>query len=437
MKRIAIFASIACTAFAAGPPTYTEHIAPIVFNQCASCHRPGEAGPFPLLSYQDVKKRGQLIADVTQKRYMPPWHAAPGYGDFIGEHRLTDEQIATIRQWVAAGMPEGDPRKLPVAPKFPDGWQLGKPDLVLTMTTPFELPASGADIYRNFTIPMDVPENKWVKAVEFRPSARKAVHHALFFMDTTGASRQHDGEGGKPGYNGGLDGTRFAKSGPLGGWAVGANPHFLPAGLALPLYKGADFVLQIHFHLSGKPETERSTIGLYFADKAPDRMIAGVQLPAVFGVGAGIDIPAGEKAFQIKDSFTLPIDVEGLSIGGHAHYLAKDMQAIATLPDGSKQWLLWIKDWDFSWQDRYQYKNPIPLPKGTRIDVQITYDNSAENPHNPSSPPKRVKWGEQSFDEMGSMTLQVVPANQSEYKILMGALQERRVEAIKSAARQR
>jgi hypothetical protein len=437
MKLLAIFASIACTAFAAGPPTYTEHIAPIVFNQCASCHRPGEAGPFSLLSYQDVKKRGQLIADVTQKRYMPPWHAAPGYGDFIGEHRLTDEQIATIKQWVAAGMPEGDPKKLPVAPKFPDGWQLGKPDLVLTMTEPFELPASGADIYRNFTIPMDVPENKWVKAIEFRPSARKAVHHALFFMDTTGASRQHDGEGGKPGYNGGLDGTRFAKSGPLGGWAVGANPHFLPAGLALPLYKGADFVLQIHFHLSGKPETERSTIGLYFADKAPERMIAGVQLPAVFGVGAGIDIPAGEKAFQIKDSFTLPIDVEGLSIGGHAHYLAKDMQAIATLPDGSKQWLLWIKNWDFSWQDRYQYKQPIPLPKGTRIDVQITYDNSAENPHNPSSPPKRVKWGEQSFDEMGSMTLQVVPAKQSDYKILTDALQERRVEAIKSAARPR
>lgn len=437
MKRLAIFAAIACTAFAAGPPTYTEHIAPIVFNQCASCHRPGEAGPFPLLSYQDVRKRGQLIADVTQKRYMPPWHAAPGYGDFAGEHRLTDEQIATIKQWVAAGMPEGDPKKLPAAPKFPDGWQLGKPDLVLTMTEPFEVPASGPDIYRNFTIPMDIPENKWVRAVEFRPGARKVVHHALFFMDTTGASRQHDGEGGKPGYNGGLDGTRYAKSGALGGWAVGANPQFLPAGLALPLHKGADFVLQLHFHLSGKPESERSTIGLYFADKAPERMIAGVQLPAVFGVGAGIDIPAGEKAFQIKDSFTLPIDVEGLSIGGHAHYLAKDMQAIATLPDGGKQWLLWIKDWDFSWQDRYQYKNPVPLPKGTRIDVQITYDNSAENPHNPSSPPRRVKWGEQSFDEMGSLTLQVVPVNQSEYKILAGALQERRVEAIRNAARQR
>jgi hypothetical protein len=166
-------------------------------------------------------------------------------------------------------------------------------------------------------------------------------------------------------------------------------------------------------------------------------MLAGIQVPAVFGVGMGIDIPAGEKAYTIKDSFTLPIDVEGLAIGGHAHYICKDMQATATLPDGTKQWLLWIKDWDFSWQDQYQYKKPMPLPKGTRIDVAITYDNSADNPHNPSHPPKRVKWGEQSFDEMGSVTLQVVPARQSEFATLMTALQQKRNEASANAFRRR
>jgi len=434
MKRFIVFLAVAAACLAAGKPkTFSEDIAPIVFNKCASCHRPGEAGPFALLSYQDVKKRGALIANVTQSRYMPPWHAAPGYGDFIGEHRLTDEQIAAIKQWVDAGMPEGDPKKLPALPKFTEGWQLGTPDLVVKMPQPFELPASGPDVYRNFTIPMNIPATKWVRAVEYRPSARKAVHHALFFLDTAGTSRQHDGEGGKPGYNGGLDGTRFAKSGRLGGWAVGGNPHFLPAGLAIPLLAGSDLVLQVHFHLSGKPETEQSTVGLYFADKAPTRMIAPVQLPPAFGLGAGIDIPAGEKAFQIKDSFMLPIDVEGLQVGAHAHYLAKDMQMTATLPDGSKKWLLWIKDWDFSWQDQYQYKDPVPLPKGTRIDVAITYDNSAENPHNPSSPPKRVQWGEQSFDEMGSITLQVVPVRQSEYKLLTAASQEKRADAIRKA----
>jgi hypothetical protein len=417
--------------------TFSEHIAPIVFNNCTSCHRPGEAAPFALMSYQDVKKRGPLIAAVTQSRYMPPWHAAPGYGDFIEAHRITDEQIGMIKLWVESGMPEGDPAKLPAVPEFPEGWQLGKPDMVLTMTEPFEVPASGPDIYRNFTIPMNILENKWVRAVEYRPSARKVVHHSLFFLDTTGESRKHDGEGGQPGYNGGLDGTRFAKSGRLGGWAVGGNPHFLPNGLAFPLPKGSDFVLQIHFHLTGKAEKEHSTIGLYFADKAPEKMLAGIQVPAVFGVGMGIDIPAGEKAYTIKDSFTLPIDVEGLAIGGHAHYICKDMQATATLPDGTKQWLLWIKDWDFSWQDQYQYKKPMPLPKGTRIDVAITYDNSADNPHNPSHPPKRVKWGEQSFDEMGSVTLQVVPARQSEFATLMTALQQKRNEAIANAFRRR
>jgi hypothetical protein len=416
-------------------PTFTEQIAPIVFNHCASCHRPGEAAPFALMSYQDVRKRGALIAAVTGTRYMPPWHAAPGYGDFIDVHRLTDAQISTIKQWVEGGMPEGDPAKLPALPKFTEGWQLGRPDMVLTMTEPFEVPASGPDIYRNFTIPMNIPETKWVRAIEFRPSARKAVHHSLFFADTTGESRQHDGEGGQPGYNGGLDGTRFAKSGRLGGWAVGANPHLLPAGLAYPLPKGSDFVLQIHFHLSGKAEKEQSTIGIYLADKAPERMIAGVQVPAVFGFGMGLDIPAGENAYTMKDSFTLPIDVEGIAVTGHAHYLCKDMQAVATLPDGSRQWLLWIKDWDFSWQDQYQYKSPVPLPKGTRIDVAITYDNSASNPHNPSHPPKEVRWGEQSFDEMGSVTVQVVPARQSEYPILVAELQRKRMEAIRTALR--
>jgi mono/diheme cytochrome c family protein len=436
--------ALVAAAFSAGetgkPPakqTFTEHIAPIVFNNCTSCHRPGEAAPFALMSYQDVRKRGALIATVTRSRYMPPWHAEPGYGDFIGVHRLTDQQIASIQQWVEAGMPEGDPAKLPALPKFTEGWQLGTPDMVLTMTEPFELPASGPDIYRNFTIPMNIPQNKWVKAVEFRPSARKVVHHALFFLDNTGESRKHDGEGGQPGYNGGLDGTRFAKSGRLGGWAVGANPHILPAGLALPLQKGSDFVIQAHFHLSGKAEKEQSTIGLYFADRAPERMLTGIQVPAIFGVGMGLDIPAGEKSYTIRDSFTLPVDVEGLAVGGHAHYLAKDMQAVATLPDGSKQWLLWIKDWDFSWQDQYQYKRPMALPKGTRIDVAITYDNSADNPRNPSHPPKRVKWGEQSFDEMGSVTVQVAPARQSDFATLMAALQEKRVEAIRNAYKNR
>ena len=450
MKRTPPTALLACAlAFAASPaanknqpkaklaPTFTEDIAPIVFRNCTSCHRAGEAGPFALVTYQDVRKRAPLIAAVTKSRYMPPWHAEPGHGDFIGERRLTDEQIAAIAEWVKVGMPEGDAAKLPPLPKFPDGWQLGKPDLILKMSESFELPASGPDIYRNFTLPVNLPEDKWVRGVEFRPSARKVVHHALFFLDNTGESRKHDGEGGKPGYDGGLDGARYAKTGRLGGWAVGGTPHFIAQGLALPMVKGSDFVLQEHFQLTGKAEVEQATIGIYFADKKPEKMLTGVQVPALFGAGAGLDIPAGEKNYVIKDSFTLPVDVEALAVGGHAHYICKDMKTVAILPDGSRQSLFWIKDWDFAWQDQYQYKAPVPLPKGTRLEMEITYDNSADNPHNPSHPPKRVQWGEQSFDEMGSMTLQVVAAQQPDYPKLMAAIQEQRAEAIKKVVRQR
>jgi mono/diheme cytochrome c family protein len=404
-------------AAAAEKVTFSEHIAPIVFANCASCHRPGEAAPFSLLSYEDVRKRGALIVSVTKSRYMPPWHAEHGYGEFSDERRLTDQQIATLDQWVKAGMPQGDPAKTPPLPKFPEGWRLGKPDLILEMPEAFDLPASGPDIYRNFVIPSKLTEDKWVRAVEFRPSARKAVHHVLFAWDGSGSARKMEGRDGKPGF-GGMSAVGVAgatgQAGGLGGAAVGTTAQFLPDGLAFPLPKGSDILLQMHFHLTGKPEREKSTIGLYFADKAPDRPIQSVQLPALFGVGAGIDIPAGEKNFVVEDSVTLPVDVKAYLANAHAHYLAKEMKATATLPDGKVQPLLWIKDWDFNWQDRYTYKDPVSLPKGTRIDVRITYDNSQDNPRNPSYPPKRAQWGEQSFDEMGSITIAVTTQNKED-----------------------
>jgi hypothetical protein len=397
--------------------TFSETIAPIVFDNCATCHRPGEAAPFSLLSYEDVRKRGALIASVTKSGYMPPWHAAHGYGDFSDERRLTPEQISLIDQWVKAGMPQGDPAKTPAAPKFIDGWHLGKPDLILEMTKSFEIPASGPDIYRNFVIPTNLTEDKWVRAIEIRSSARKAVHHVLFAYDGTGSARKMDGRDGRPGF-GGMSAVGVAavsgRGGSLGGWAVGATPAFLPADLAFPLPKGSDLLLQMHFHLTGKAETEQSTVGIYFADKPPQRPMQAIQLPSLFGVGAGIDIPAGQKTFTIQDAVTLPVDVTGYLMSAHAHYLAKEMKATATLPDGTVQPLLWIKDWDFNWQDRYTYRIPISLPKGTRIEARITYDNSAGNPRNPSNPPKRAQWGEQSYDEMGSVSLLVTTASRDD-----------------------
>jgi hypothetical protein len=226
-----------------------------------------------------------------------------------------------------------------------------------------------------------------------------------------------------------------ANSGGLGGWAVGATPVFLADGLALPLPKGSDVVLQMHFHMTGKPETERSVVGIYFADRAPERKLWAVQIPAVFGFGAGLDIPAGEKSYTIQDSMTLPVDVQAFAASAHAHYVAKEMKATATLPDGSTQPILWIQDWDFNWQDRYTYKAPVTLPKGTRIDVKLTYDNSAANPRNPSNPPKRVLWGEQSFDEMGSVGMQIVALKKEDEAALQQLFTERSREALTRGVR--
>jgi len=433
-------------ASAAGPAhpqqqqvTFSEHIAPIVFNVCATCHRPGEAAPFSLLSYEDVRKRGKLIASVTESRYMPPWHADSDLGSFRDDRRLTDTQIRMIHDWVQAGMPEGDPRKLPASPKFTPGWQLGTPDLVLKMNEAFEIPADGRDIFRNFAIRMNLNEDKWVKAIEFRPSS-KSSHHALFFLDQTGQAVQLDEADPRPGFTGmnflagsfagfvrggrggGLD-QQPTVSG-LGGWAVGGSARELPDGLARRLRRDADLVLQMHFHPSGKVEREQATIGFYFADAPPTRTLATVQLPVIFGALAGIDIPAGEKHFVIKDSFTFPIDVDVIGGGAHAHYLAKDMRMTAVMPDGTTKDLMKIPAWDFNWQERYYFKQPIRLAKGTRLDVEISYDNSSENPNNPSSPPKRVRFGQQSTDEMGSMSIEIVPARERDLPEFASAVQQ-------------
>jgi hypothetical protein len=410
---------------AADKVTFSETIAPILYKNCVACHRPGEAAPFALISYDDVKKRGPLMASATKSRYMPPWHAEHGYGEFAGERRLADAEIVAIGDWVKQGMPEGDGAKMPKLPAFTEGWQLGKPDLILEMPAAYEVPAGGPDIYWNFVIPTGITEDKWVRAVEFRPGARKAVHHAIFAYVKAGALKARDGQDGKPGF-GGLNGLGvgvgvqpgLAPAGDLGIWAVGTTPVFLPDEQAVPLSKGTDLVLQMHFHPTGKPETERAVVGLYFADKQPEKQLLQVALPALFGLESGVDIAPGVKNYSIHDSTTLPADVRVLSAFAHAHYIGKEMKATATLPDGSAQPLLWIKDWDFNWQEQYNYKQPILLPKGTRIDVTIGYDNSADNPRNPSNPPKRVLWGEQSFDEMGGIAFTMTAVRKEDEPVI-------------------
>jgi hypothetical protein len=425
---------MAVTALFAPPQrvTFSETVAPIVYQNCVTCHRPGEAAPFALISYEDVKKRGPLIAAVTKSRYMPPWHATHGFGEFKEERRLSDDQIASITEWVAQGMPQGDPAKMPKLPVFTEGWHLGKPDLILEMPTAYEVPASGPDIYRNFVVPTNLTEDRWIRAIEFRPGVRKAVHHVLIGYDTSGQVRKLDAADDQPGYSTTMGGnfSNTANSASLGGWAVGNVPEFLPEEFALALPKASDLVLQMHFHPTGKPEKEKSVVGIYFSNKAPERSLMGVELPPLYGFGAGINIPAGKSDYTIDDSLTLPVDAQAYGVFVHAHYVAKQVKATATLPDGSVQPLTWIQDWDFNWQDVYTYKSMVALPSGTRIDVRVTYDNSADNPRNPNSPPKAVLWGEQTFDEMASVNIPMVTVRKEDEKALREFLSNRQRAAI-------
>jgi mono/diheme cytochrome c family protein/thiol-disulfide isomerase/thioredoxin len=400
--------------------TFTKHIAPIIFANCTSCHRPGEAAPFKLMAYRDVQKRGRTILDVVQRRYMPPWQPEPGHGEFRNERRLSDQQIALLRRWVRTGMAEGDPHKLPPLPKFQEGWYLGKPDLVVTMDRAFEVPASGPDIYRNFVLRLDLPEDKWLTAIELRPSARAVVHHALYFSDNNRSARKLDGQDGQPGF----EGMGFRGSGLIGAWAVGGTPEQLPDGLAMPLARGADLVVQTHFHPSGKVEQEQLTVGLYFAKQAPTRTLVTVSLPPAFGLFAGIDIPPGKAVYTVTDSFTLPTNVELVGCGAHAHYIGKSLRSWAVLPDGTTQRLFWIKDWDFNWQGSYTYKQRVRLPKGTVLHAEVIWDNSADNDRNPNQPPKRIKWGESTDDEMGSVRFLVVASEEKDVPVLKSSVRD-------------
>lgn len=428
-------APISQSVFAAEPEkvTFSEHIAPIVFTQCASCHRPGEAAPFTLLNYNDVRKHARTIVRAVSSRYMPPWQPEPGYGEFLNSRRLSDEQIDLIKKWVNTGMEEGDPKKLPKLPEFASGWQVGKPDLIVAMDRDFEVPADGPDIYQNFVLPLNLKEDKWVTAVEFRATAPTVVHHVLYFVDGNGLGRKLEAENSKSGKPG-FPGMGFRATSMLGGWAVGAVPQKMPHNLARLVPRGADLVLQTHFHPTGKAEKCRMTVALYFADKPPTRLLVDkFQLPPSFGLFSGVDIPPGKADFTVRDSFTLPVDIDLVGMNPHAHYIGKSLKAVAVLPDKTIKPLFWIKDWDFNWQGSYFYKDLVRLPKGTEIQVEVVWDNSADNPRNPNSPPIRVKWGEGTMDEMGAIFLVAVAAREEERPLLQKAIQAHMREAVRKS----
>jgi tetratricopeptide (TPR) repeat protein len=392
--------------------TFSKDVAPILFEHCTECHRPGEIAPFSLLTYEDVRPQARAVARATRDRVMPPWKPEPGFGDFAGAHRLTDRQIETIQQWVDGGAIEGDPSTLPPAPRFADGWRLGRPDLIVTLADPYVLAAGGSDVLRNFVIPIPVRATKYVRGIEFRPGNARVVHHANLRIDPTLSSRLLDDADPGPGFNGLLASGNFP-DGHFLGWTPGQLPPLLPDGMSWRLDANSDLVVQLHMHPGTSPETVQPSVGFFFTDTPPTRT------PLMLRLGRqDIDIPAGVSQYVVEDRYRLPVDVQVVAVQPHAHFRAREIKGVATLPDGSTKWLIFIKDWDFNWQDVYRYREAMTLPAGTTVAMQYTYDNSPANRRNPDRPPQHIRWGQNSVDEMGDLWIQVVTRSNADRQVL-------------------
>ncbi len=398
--------------------TYHRDVLPILQTHCQSCHRAGAVGPFALMDYKQAVSWSADIVHYTQSKEMPPWKPAGGV-EFKNARGLTIRELDTLAQWEKAGCPEGDTKDAPPPAKFPDGWNLGEPDLVVEMTDDFHIGASGKDTFRCFVLPTGLKEDKYVVAYEVKPGNATVVHHTLNYFDTTGKARKleaaekerkklADEPDRGPGYSVAMgigfipkqaDAPRpgIPAVGFVGGWAPGQLGTALPETSGILLPKEAEIVLQVHYHRTGKPEKDRTKLGLYFAKKPVEKpwttlLVAGM---TPFSV-----IPADADKHVEKGSAWTTADANIHSVMPHMHLLGKSVKMTMTEPGGNPIVLVDIKDWDYNWQESYWLKKPLFAKAGTRLDVEAVFDNSAKNPSNPANPPKPVRFGEETTNEM-------------------------------------
>jgi mono/diheme cytochrome c family protein len=358
--------------------TYAKDVAAILHAKCISCHRPGEVAPMSLRTFDEVRPWARSIKQKVTTGEMPPWFADAAHGVFINDPRLTQAQIETIARWVDGGAVRGNPSDEPKAPELTDGWQLGEPDFILTLPE-VNIPAEGRDYFPTPTLTVDIPEDRWVRALEIRPSNREVTHHTVLFATPAGGL-------GAAVASGFFD--------VLGVWAVGTPPTVYPEGMGRWLRKGQQLRTNLHYHPNGKPATDRTRVGLYWGKGELKKEVA----TALAG-DLTFQIPPGASNHEMRAVYVIDQDSTVVSYFPHMHLRGKDMKMTATFPDGRKQTLLNVPDYDFNWQLFYYPKERVQLPRGTRIDVVAHYDNSAANPNNPD-PNRAVTFGEQSTDEM-------------------------------------
>jgi hypothetical protein len=387
-RIVGIALSAACLSFAAPAKTaeitYSKDVAPILFNKCAGCHRAGEIAPMSLLNYSETRPWAKSIRQAVVGKVMPPWFADPNVGHFKNDARLPQSEIGTIVKWVDAGAPEGNKADLPPAPKFVEGWVLGKPDVVIEMPEEFDVPAEGVIPYKYFTAHTNFTEDKWVRGVEIRAGQRSVVHHIILSLQQPGAAPS-TGEAGD---------VRGGRRVQLAGTAPGLQPTWYPEGIARQIKAGSDIVFQMHYTPNGKAVKDKSYVGLFFSKEPPTRVSGGGGI-----MNFRFKIPPGDPDYAVESTWTAPEDVELTGMMPHMHMRGKDFKYTAVFPDGHSEVVLNVPHYNFNWQLHYTLAEPKFLPKGTRIDCVAHYDNSANNKSNPD-PTKVVSWGDQTFDEM-------------------------------------
>ncbi|HKQ03504.1 MAG TPA: cytochrome c [Blastocatellia bacterium] len=371
------------SAYGPAPVTFSKDIAPIFFSKCAACHRPGEIAPMSLLSYKEARPWARSIKEKVVNRVMPPWHADPHVGDFRNDRRLSDKEIATISAWVDNGAPEGNPRDLPPTPRFTNGWQIGQPDVVLSMPTEYSVPAEGTVSYQYFSVPTGFTEDKWIQAAEVRPGNRGVVHHVIVFVVGPEAARQRMGAfRGEGGFEG------------LVGTAPGEEPMVLPDGIGKLIKAGSVLMLQMHYTPNGKATTDRTSIGLRFSRKPVQQALAGGA-----AMNHRFEIPAGSDNYEVKSVYAFKADSHIHNLMPHMHLRGKDFEYQLVYPDGTAKTILRVPRYDFNWQTRYEFKEPVAAPRGSRLECVAHFDNSTKNKWNPDAT-KVVRWGQQTWEEM-------------------------------------
>ena len=424
-RRSALLLLAGATLASGAEVTFTHDVAPILYRRCVACHHANDIAPMPLMTFAEVRPWAKAIREAVATRQMPPWHADPDYGDFANDRRLTDAEIGTIRAWVEAGAPEGDPKLLPSAPRFADGWRIGKPDVVVPIPRDYLVKVNAPDAYLYFTVATNFKEDTWVTAVELKPGNRRVVHHAHVFLEEPPEPKNAQAEPVQPKHEpftiedgevhqvnpalpvvddgcsspdgGNWPGGHASEDGAmLGSYLPGKDPDIFSDGYARLIPAGSKLTFQIHYnaHSIKSDEIDRTSVGFLIAKAPPKQRLRRLDVHNFLFL-----IPPGDPSHRVTACYTFPQDVDLMSYTAHMHLRGKDMKFDAVHPDGRRETLFFVPHYDFNWQTEYQLAKPVAIEKGTKIIITAHFDNSPNNRFNPD-PTKAIRWGEPSTEEM-------------------------------------